>query len=111
MQACVGCIYVVDAIDTPTPTTPTKPSPEQGPIQHEPTASTSSTKPCRCWVATINIRAGDGAAGHNLQAVAKEGDEKQLDIICCQETKITSNRHVTSMGSFNIIASKLSTRN
>jgi hypothetical protein len=57
------------------------------------------------------MRAGHGAAAHNLHAVAKEGDEKQLDIICCTETKISSSRHATSAGSFSILASETSTRN
>jgi exonuclease III len=71
----------------------------------------NSTKPRHCRVATINIRAGHGTAAHNLQAVAKEGDEKQLDIICCTETKISSSRHATHAGSFSIFASETSTQN
>jgi exonuclease III len=64
-----------------------------------------------CQVATINIHAGHGAASHNLQAVAKDGDEKQLDIIRVQGTKITNEKHATRAGNFDIIASETSTRN
>jgi exonuclease III len=72
---------------------------------------TKAKPPTRCRITTINIRAGHGAAAHNLQAVAKEGDEKHLDIIVVQETKISNEKHTRFAGSYDIFASETLTGN
>jgi exonuclease III len=62
-------------------------------------------------IATLNIQAGHGAAAWNLQAVAEDADLMKLDIIFVQETKIRNEKHASSAGHFDIIASETSRNN
>jgi exonuclease III len=62
-------------------------------------------------IASINIQAGYGAAGWNLQAVAEDAEQMKLYIVFVQETKIRGIKHASRAGNFDIIASETSKNN
>jgi hypothetical protein len=57
-------------------------------------------------IATINIQAGYGTVESNLHAVAKDGQDKALDLIMCTETRIGSDRHARHSGGYTIFATE-----
>jgi exonuclease III len=59
-------------------------------------------------IATINIQAGYGTVESNLHVVAKDSQDKGLDLILCTETWIVSKRHARHSGGYTIFATETS---
>jgi exonuclease III len=54
------------------------------------------------------MQAGHGRVAWNLHAVTEDAELMKLDIVFVQETKISSEKHASRAGNFDIVATETS---